>query len=116
MHISPSRSCTSCFACARDIDDRLYTFFEQVWQKRTRSSEVFLVESWVEHLRQHERVTEADRIVQERMRAFHQANTPPVVTHLIAGLHRANKAGQRTHGDAAALEPVVPRNNTEKPT
>jgi len=81
-----------------------------------RIVEVFLVESWVEHLRQHERVTEADRIIQERMRAFHQANTPPIVTHLIAGLHRATKAGQGTHGDAAALEPVMSLNDTEKST
>jgi MFS family permease len=51
-----------------------------------RIIEVFLVESWVEHLRQHERVTEADRIVQERVLALHQADTPPRVTHLVAGL------------------------------
>jgi hypothetical protein len=43
---------------------------------------------WVEHLRQHERVTEADRIVQERLRAFHRPDTPPVVSHLVAGLER----------------------------
>jgi hypothetical protein len=54
-----------------------------------RIVEVFLVESWVEHLRQHERVTEADRIIQERLLALHQGDTPPIVTHLVAGLHRA---------------------------
>lgn len=47
--------------------------------------EVFLVESLVEHLRQHERVTEADRIVQVRVRAFHVGDEEPVVRHLLAG-------------------------------
>jgi MFS family permease len=73
-----------------------------------RIVEVFLVESWVEHLRQHERVTEADRIVQDRLRAFQQANTPPVVTHLVSGLHRATRAGQTTEADSKALEPATP--------
>lgn len=51
-----------------------------------RIVEVFMVGSLVEHLRQHERVTEADRIVQEQLRAFHVADDPPLVTHLVAGL------------------------------
>jgi hypothetical protein len=55
----------------------------------TRMVEIFLVESWVEHLRQHERVTEADRIIQEHLLAFLQPSVPPIVTHLVAGLHRA---------------------------
>jgi MFS family permease len=59
-----------------------------------RLVEVFLVESWVEHLRQHERVTEADRILQEHLLAWHQAATPPLVTHLVAGLHAAAKDRQ----------------------
>ena len=47
-------------------------------------TEVFLVKSWIEHLRQHERVTHADKDVQERARAFHVGPEPPVVEHLIA--------------------------------
>jgi MFS family permease len=49
-----------------------------------RYVESFVVESWVEHLRQHERVTVSDRAVEERVRRFHVAGTPPAVTHLIA--------------------------------
>ncbi|HWZ60138.1 MAG TPA: MFS transporter, partial [Gemmatimonadaceae bacterium] len=49
-----------------------------------RYVESFVVESWMEHLRQHERVTVGDRDVQERIRRFHLAGTPPAVTHLIA--------------------------------
>ncbi len=47
-------------------------------------SEIFLVKSWVEHLRQHERVTVADRDVEEQARAFHLGPDRPVVRHLIA--------------------------------
>ena len=49
-----------------------------------RYVESFVVESWMEHLRQHERVTVSDRAVEERIRRFHVAATAPAVTHLIA--------------------------------
>ena len=49
-----------------------------------RYVEVFIVESWVEHLRQHERVTHADLAIEQRARRFHRGDSPPVVTHLIA--------------------------------
>jgi predicted MFS family arabinose efflux permease len=48
-----------------------------------RMVETFLVESWMEHLRQHERVTNADRVLQEAVRKFHLIGAPKV-THLIA--------------------------------
>jgi hypothetical protein len=76
----------------------------------SRIVEVFLVESWVEHLRQHERVTEADRIIQEHLLALHQADTPPIVTHLVAGLRRAAKdiPSRATHTGGTEL--VAPLN------
>ena len=45
--------------------------------------ETFLVESWMEHLRQHERVTNADRLAQECVHRFNLFGTPRV-THFIA--------------------------------
>lgn len=48
-----------------------------------RYLETFVVESWAEHLRQHERVTIADRAAQERASSFHVGDAPPVVSHLI---------------------------------
>jgi MFS family permease len=48
-----------------------------------RFVETFLVDSWVEHLRQHERVTQADRELQELVNRF-QIDGAPKVTHLIA--------------------------------
>jgi MFS family permease len=49
-----------------------------------RYLETFLVESWAEHMRQHARVTNADREIQDFARSFHIGDEPPVVTHLIA--------------------------------
>ncbi|MBB5986697.1 MFS transporter [Sphingobium lignivorans] len=46
--------------------------------------EIFTVESWLEHLRQHERVTNADRVQQDAVRAFQREDSLPVVRHLIA--------------------------------
>ena len=67
-----------------------------------RYVEAFLVESWVEHLRQHERVTLADREAEARARALHIGPTPPAVSHLIAAraletiTARANRSITRT--------------------
>jgi quinol monooxygenase YgiN len=46
-----------------------------------RCLETFLVESWLEHLRQHERVTNADRVLEERVRGM--LSEPPKITHLV---------------------------------
>jgi MFS family permease len=48
-----------------------------------RYVESFVVDSWVEHLRQHERTTVADRDVATQVRSFHVGADPPLVTHLI---------------------------------
>lgn len=55
--------------------------FEDV-AEHGRFLETFLVESWLEHLRQHERVTNADRVLEERVHRF--LLEQPRVTHLIA--------------------------------
>ena len=46
--------------------------------------ENFVVESWAEHLRQHERLTAADIEILDKVRSFHIGDKPPVVTHYIA--------------------------------
>ena len=45
--------------------------------------ETFMFKSWLEHLRQHERVTNADRLLQDAVHRFH-CEGEPIVTHLIA--------------------------------
>jgi MFS family permease len=48
-----------------------------------RFVETFFVVSWLEHLRQHERVTNADRLLQERIYRFHLKGAP-MVRHFVA--------------------------------
>lgn len=49
-----------------------------------RYLEYFLEDSWLEHLRHHDRVTESDRVLQERAQAFHSGEMPPRVSHFLA--------------------------------
>ena len=54
--------------------------FEDAAEKG-RFVETFLVESWLEHMRQHERVTKADQLIANKVRRL--LRNTPVVTHLI---------------------------------
>lgn len=64
-----------------------------------RIVECFLEESWLEHLRHHQRVTHADREIQARVLAFHVGSSPPLVTHFLAA-------------DAARTAPAQPVSDT----
>ena len=46
--------------------------------------EWFMVESWQEHLRQHQRVSRADAALQQAVLPFHQDDAPPQVSRHIA--------------------------------
>jgi Transmembrane secretion effector len=54
----------------------------------TRHVEVFIAESWLEHLRQHERITVADPALEDELTSYHVGDTAPVVTHLISARTR----------------------------
>jgi len=45
--------------------------------------ETFVVRSWAEHLRQHERFTADDLLARDRVLAFHIEDDPPRVSHFI---------------------------------
>jgi hypothetical protein len=49
-----------------------------------RVVEVFHEDSWLEHLRHHERVSVSDREIQARVLAFHLDAAPPRTAHLLA--------------------------------
>ena len=74
--------------------------------------ETFTVESWAEHLRQHERVTVSDRELQDVARSFHVGPTRPVVTHYIAAPPRRGVSHRRrrpAHATPARAAPARPR-------
>ena len=50
---------------------------------KTRFVEVFMDDSWLDHLRHHERVTNADRTLEEAVRRF-QVGEGPQTSHLLA--------------------------------
>ncbi|MHA7778037.1 MFS transporter [Roseibium sp. M-1] len=54
--------------------------------------EWFLLPSWAEHLRQHERVTSHDRDIHARVRKFHREAEPPKIRHFLAPV----RSGQTT--------------------
>jgi MFS family permease/quinol monooxygenase YgiN len=66
-----------------------------------RFLETFVVGSWEEHMRQHERVTIADRALEQRALALQRPGTKPVVSHFIA-----SRAPIRL-----PAEPAEPRHN-----
>jgi predicted MFS family arabinose efflux permease len=55
--------------------------------KNGRFIETFMTDSWLEHLRQHQRVTKADRMLEQVVRRF-QVGDGPKTTHLIGAQAR----------------------------
>jgi MFS family permease len=51
-----------------------------------RFIESFLVENWAEYLRQHERMTLADREIEREIQQFHRGPKPPRIGHLLAAV------------------------------
>jgi len=51
--------------------------------KQGRFVETFLSDSWLDHLRHHERVTRADRALQQEVLRF-QIGDAPETTHFVA--------------------------------
>ncbi|MDE2387852.1 MAG: MFS transporter [Betaproteobacteria bacterium] len=57
-------------------------YFEDI-EQRGRFIEMFMAESWIDHLRQHARVSADDKMLQDKIFALHQGTTPPHVTHAV---------------------------------
>ena len=75
-------------ALARLADERRrdgaveWSVFEDMAQTG-RFVEAFMLDSWIEHLRQHERVSNTARELQHSVNSFDMSGAPKV-THLIA--------------------------------
>lgn len=62
--------------------------------------EYFLVASWLEHLRQHDRVTGEEQRLQGMLRRLHTGDAPPRVRHFVGGPPGpAAEAPSATHAD-----------------
>src|ERR1700757_3331211 len=64
-------------------------------------TETFIMESWIDYLRQRERFTASDRIIHARVFDFHCDEEPPRITHTIY-------AKERTNGDSGKTETGQP--------
>jgi MFS family permease len=58
-----------------------------------RHVETFMAESWLDYLRQLDRMTNADHTIEDHARSFHEGSAPPTVTPIIA--ERPNWNGAR---------------------
>jgi MFS family permease len=67
--------------------------------------------TWLEHLRQHERLTIADLEVEQRALAFHRGSQPPYVRHLLQQI-----PGELASGRKAEVEIISPRGVVTDPT
>jgi MFS family permease len=70
-----------------------------------RFLETFLIESWLELMHQHERVTNADRMLEDQIRQF--LTDTPQITHLVASAERRRRSRQPLPPSPIG-EPIVP--------
>jgi MFS family permease len=59
-------------------------------------TETFIMESWIDYLRQRERFTGSDRIIHDRVFDFHRDEEPPRITHTIYAKERTNGNSEKT--------------------
>jgi MFS family permease len=64
-----------------------------------RLTETFMTESWLEHLRQHHRTTQADRTLQDGIRPLLEGGDAPKVSHFIAVPQRRGHSFQSRGND-----------------
>ena len=58
-------------------------------------NETFVMESWIDYLRQRERFTASDRALRDRVFSLHRGNEPPRITHTIYAKQRADESSQK---------------------
>jgi MFS family permease len=59
-------------------------------------NETFIMESWIDYLRQRERFTTSDRIIRDRVVSFHRGPEPPRITHSVYAKERANNPPRKS--------------------
>ncbi len=58
-------------------------------------NETFIMESWIDYLRQRERFTASDRTIRDQVVSFHRGKEPPRVTHTIYAKERTNGGARK---------------------
>jgi Transmembrane secretion effector len=61
-------------------------------------TETFVMESWIDYLRQWERFTASDLTIRERVFSLHSGAEPPRTTHTIYAKERTNGDAQNRRG------------------
>jgi len=108
-HVTPENRATVLAALERQSQERKrdgayvwYVFQDTAHPERLL--ETFLVDSWLEHMRQHRRVTKADSEAEDKLREL--LSEAPLVTHYIAA--EAEPATRASPGPEAQ-PPATPR-------
>jgi MFS family permease len=60
----------------------------------THLNETFVMESWIDYLRQRERFTESDRAIRDQVMSFHRGKEPPRIRHTIYAKERSEGTSQ----------------------
>jgi MFS family permease len=60
-----------------------WTLFKDM-EEPTKFIECFMIETWLEHLRQHERISISDKEIIDKAHSFHRGKTPPKIIHFVA--------------------------------
>jgi hypothetical protein len=61
-----------------------------------RLNETFVMESWIDYLRQRERFTASDRTISDRVVSLHRGAEPPRITHTIYAKERTGESSPRS--------------------
>lgn len=99
------RAAMDAVAQTRYRDGAVTWLLTQDTEDAQRWLEVFICETWGEHLRQHDRVTIADREIQQFAHSFHTGTDRPKVSHLVTPL----ALGAALTPSAAGLSSAVDR-------
>jgi hypothetical protein len=59
-------------------------------------TETFIMESWIDYLRQRERFTASDLTIRDRVFSFHRDEEPPRITHTIYAKEQADLGPQQS--------------------
>jgi quinol monooxygenase YgiN len=73
--------------------------------KPERFVETFMIENWGEHVRQHERVMNADRLAEDGVNDFHCGEKPPIVRHFISAFAIPQEEAMSSQQRLPAAEP-----------